>query len=60
MCGGGSKTPKKVEPKSTYTPNPNAISDTSNDYAARRGAVIASTSETNTQPSTFGAELGGA
>lgn len=60
MCGGGSKTKNPVEPKSTYTPNPNAIADTSNDYSSRRGAIVASTSETNNQPSTFGSELGGA
>lgn len=58
MCGGGSKS-KPKEKTMTYTPNPRAVADTSNDYAQRR-AAIATTGETQTQPGqTFGAELGG-
>jgi hypothetical protein len=59
MCGGSKSSSPPKEKTRTFTPNPNAVADTSNDYAARRGAVVAATSENPTTPSTFGAELGG-
>ena len=60
MCGGGSsKTAKPKEKTLTYTPNPKAVADTSNDYSSHRGAVIASTDSQTNSPTSFGAELGG-
>lgn len=58
MCGGGSKSSTPKEKSLTYTPNPNAVSDTSNDYAQRR-AAISSTGEVQQPGQTFGSELGG-
>lgn len=55
MCGSKSSKTAPV-PQSTYTPNPNAVADTSAD-SQRKAAIVAGT-ETQ-QPSTFGAELGG-
>lgn len=59
MCGGSSKSSKPPEKTHTYTPNPNAVADTSNDYTPQRRAVMASAATGTDAPQTFGAELGG-
>jgi hypothetical protein len=56
MCGG-SKKAAPVEKTHKFTPSPDRVADTSNDYTAQRRAVMATT-ETQ-EPQTFGAELGG-
>jgi len=58
MCFGGSKSKKKTFPTVTAEPNPAAVADTSNENHAQQ-AVVATTADQSTPPSSFGAELGG-